>query len=37
MNCKYCEAREYFARIFGIHFDYKDCPYRTRCKKGGAE
>lgn len=33
MNCKDCELRKYYARVFDMHFDYMDCPFK--CVKGG--
>lgn len=34
MTCDDCELRKYYARVFDIHFDEKDCickcPYRKR-------
>ena len=28
MNCKNCRLRKYFAKVWDIHFDYIDCPYK---------
>lgn len=31
MTCKDCPIRKYYAKVFDIHFDYKDCP--CKCEK----
>lgn len=35
MNCKDCAFRKWYAIVFDIHFDYKDCPRSENCAKGG--
>lgn len=37
MDCENCKLREYYARIWDIHFDYLDCPYKEKCKYSEAE
>ena len=44
MDCENCKLREYYARVWDIHFDYLDCPfdyldcpYKEKCKYSEAE
>lgn len=36
MNCENCKLRKYYANVFDIHFDEKDCPVKCMFKKEGA-
>lgn len=27
-KCKNCKLRKYYAKVFDVHFDYRDCPFR---------
>ena len=37
MNCKDCEIRKYYAKMFDIHFDDKDCPCKCPYTGGSTE